>query len=73
MEGVVGDDHEAFIDNRVVNEVEPMMNNGNVEIEPVDAIEVEDIQMEKVISEKEKEMEGLFIIELDNLNHCTML
>jgi len=70
MEGVVGDDHEAFIDNRVVNEVEPMMN---VEIEPVDAIEVEDIQMEKVISEKEKEMEGLFIIELDNLNHCTML
>jgi len=73
MEGVVGDDHEAFIDNRVVNEVEPMMNNGNVEIEPVDAIEVEDIQTEEVLSEKEKEMEVLFIIELDNLNHCTML
>ena len=61
------------IEPEVVNEVEPELQDNEIESETDKAEVVYNMQAEEELSEADKELERFFQTELENLNRCTML
>ena len=61
------------IEPKVVNEVEPELQDNEIEPETDEAEIVHNMQAEEELSEADKELELFFQTERENLNRCTML
>ena len=61
------------IEPEVVNEVDPELQDNEIEPETDEAEVLHNMQAEEELSEADKELERFFQTELENLNRCTML
>ena len=61
------------IEPEVVNEVDPELQDNEIEPETDEAEVLHNMQAEEELSEADKELERFFQTELENLNRCTMM